>query len=182
MDLLPIGPLMVEHRLIERMVKVISKEEPKIAKENKVDVFFIDSAVDFFRTYADRCHHGKEEDILFRDLAKKSLTPEHKKTMDELIEEHIYARNTVGRLVNAREKYVQEDKDALKEIVAILKELVAFYPKHIEKEDKHFFIPCMNYFTKKEQETMLEEFWNFDKNLIHEKYRKIVEKYEETKR
>ncbi|MBS7249407.1 MAG: hemerythrin domain-containing protein [Candidatus Freyarchaeota archaeon] len=173
---------MIEHRLIERMVKVIGKEEPKIAKESKVDVFFIDSAVDFFRTYADRCHHGKEEDILFRELAKKSLTSEHKRTMDELIEEHMYARNTVGRLVNAREKYVQEDKDALKEIVAILKELVAFYPKHIEREDKHFFIPCMNYFTKKEQETLLEEFWNFDKNLIHEKYRKIVEKYEETKK
>ncbi len=65
---------------------------------------------------------------------------------------------------------------APKEIVEILKELVEFYPKHLEKEDEHFFIQCMNFFTKREQETMLGEFWNCDRNLIHEKYRKVVEK------
>jgi hemerythrin-like domain-containing protein len=143
--MMPIGPLMIEHRLIERMVKVIRGELQKISEENEVNVSFIDTAVDFFRTYADRCHHGKEEDILFRDLAKKPLSSEHKKTMQELIEEHIYARKTVGRLVDAKEKYAQHGNNALEDIVAIISELVEFYPKHIEKEDKHFFIPVMNY-------------------------------------
>ena len=36
-----------------------------------VDPVFIDTAVDFIHTYADRCHHGKEEDILFKALAAK---------------------------------------------------------------------------------------------------------------
>ena len=74
----------------------------------------IDSGVDFFRTYADRCHHGKEEDILFRDLAKKRLSPEHKKIMDELIHEHRFGRETVGKLVSAKERYVKGDKAALR--------------------------------------------------------------------
>lgn len=77
--MMPIGPLMIEHRLIERMVKTIKGELRKISEENEVNVIFIDTAVDFFRTYADRCHHGKEEDILFRDLAKKPLSPDAKK-------------------------------------------------------------------------------------------------------
>ena len=34
----------------------------------EVDPVFIDTAVDFIRTYADRCHHGKEEDLLFKAL------------------------------------------------------------------------------------------------------------------
>jgi hemerythrin-like domain-containing protein len=55
-----------------------------------------------------------------------------------------------------------------------IKSLVEFYPKHIEKEDKHFFIPCMDYFTSSEKDAMLKEEWEFDKSLIHEKYRNIV--------
>jgi len=39
----------------------------------KADTAFIDTAVDFIRTYADRCHHGKEEDIRFRELKKKPI-------------------------------------------------------------------------------------------------------------
>ena len=50
--------------------------------------------------------------------------------------------------------------------------------KLIELEAKNFFIPCMQYFTRKEQNDMLNEFREFDKKLIHEKYRKIVESYE----
>jgi hemerythrin-like domain-containing protein len=180
--MMPIGPLMIEHRLIERMVKVIRGELQKISEENEVDVLFIDTAVDFFRTYADRCHHGKEEDILFRDLDKKPLSTEHKKTMQELIQEHVYARKTVGRLVEAKEKYIQHDNNALEDIVAIISELVEFYPKHIEKEDKHFFIPVMKYFTKQEQDDMLQEFWEFDRKLIHEKYKAVVERLEGTKK
>lgn len=179
---MPIGPLMIEHRLIERMIKIIGEEIFKIVGKNEVDPNFIDVAVDFARTYADRCHHGKEEDILFRDLAKKQLSPEHKKTMEELVEEHVYARKTVGRLVNAKETYTQGKTGALKDVISILKELVEFYPRHIEKEDKHFFIPVMKYFSREEMDAMLEEFWEFDKNLIHEKYRTIVEKLEGKKK
>ncbi len=50
-----------------------------------------------------------------------------------------------------------------------------FYPVHIEKEDKHFFLPCLGYFSKEEQDIMLGEFWEFDRKMIHEKYRKVVE-------
>lgn len=174
----PIGPLMIEHRLIERMIAIVKEELNKIERGKKADPIFIDTYVDFARTYADRCHHGKEEDILFRDLAKKKLSPGHKKTVDELVEEHVYARKTVGELVAAKDKYVQGNSNALKEITAKLGALAQFYPKHIEKEDKHFFFPILDYFTKQEQDAMLQEFWEFDRKLIHEKYQKIVERFE----
>lgn len=172
--MLPIGPLMREHRLIERMVDVIKSELIKMSEQTELDPAFVDVAVDFFRTYADRCHHGKEEDILFKELAEKRLSQEDKKIMDELIEEHTYARKTVGVLKEARAKYVQNNKNALNEIETILKELTEFYTKHIEKEDKRFFYPCMNYFAKTELDAMLQSFWDFDRNMIHEKYERIV--------
>jgi len=173
----PIGPLMWEHRLIEKMLFSFESETRKIAEQKKVDPLFIDTAVDFIRTYADRTHHGKEEDILFRDLIKKKLTQEHARIMEELVEEHKYARKTVGMLVDAKERYLQGE-DTSQEVVALLRELAHFYPIHIEKEDKHFFYPCMEYFTLEEQDNMLAAFYEFDRKMIHEKYGKVVNKIE----
>jgi len=171
---MPVGPLMKEHRLIERMIRIMNAELEKVKKDSKADPSFIDTAIDFIRTYADRCHHGKEEDILFRDLAKKNISAEHKRIMDELIKEHVMGRNNVKKLAEAKEKYILGNKGVLKDIISNMEILVKFYPRHIEKEDKHFFIPCMDYFTQEEKDAMLNEIWEFDRNMIHEKYTKVV--------
>jgi len=63
--MLPISSLMMEHRLIEQMVKLAEIESRNIDGTRKVKTFFMDQTIDFFRTYADHCHHGKEEGILF---------------------------------------------------------------------------------------------------------------------
>lgn len=176
--MMPVGPLMIEHRLIERMIKIMQANLKNISKEGKVDSSFVDTAIDFIRIYADRCHHGKEEDILFRNLAKKKISDEHNRIMNELIEEHKMGRKNVKNLVEAKEKYAHGDNGALKEIVLNMETLVKFYPKHIEKEDKHFFLPCMNYFTDAEKDAMLNEMREFDRKMIHEKYEKVVECHE----
>jgi hemerythrin-like domain-containing protein len=173
----PIGPLMWEHRLIEKMLASMMRHIDQVEKSKKVNPLIIDTAVDFVRTYADRTHHGKEEEILFRDLAKKDLTPELKKIMQELLNEHVWGRKTTASLVAAKVKYLQGDKEGLARIIDLARQLGSFYPKHIEKEDKHFFYPCQEYFNKDEQEKMLAEFWEFDRKMIHEKYNKVVEEY-----
>ena len=173
----PIGPLMWEHRLIEKMLDSVMRHIDQTEKSRKVNPLVIDIAVDFIRTYADRTHHGKEEEILFRDLARKNLTPELKKIMQELFDEHVWARKTTGMLVAAKEKYLQGDKEKLTGVIDLARQLGDFYPKHIEKEDKHFFYPCQEYFNKDEQGKMLAEFWEFDRKMIHEKYNKVVDEY-----
>jgi rubredoxin/hemerythrin-like domain-containing protein len=172
---------MREHRLIERMVNVINKELNKINKQEDLDHKFVDVAVDFFKTYADKCHHGKEEDILFKKLKTKNLVQEHLKTINELINEHAYARKVVTKLKKANQLYANRNGDVLNEIKSLLEEIVTIYPKHIEKEDKHFFYPSMDYFSKNEKDVMLDDFLNFDRKMIHEKYEVIVAEKEEKK-
>jgi hemerythrin-like domain-containing protein len=174
----PIGPLMWEHRLIEKMARLFTAEIQRNKELRQVNTVFIEAAVDFFRTYADRTHHGKEEEILFRELAKKRLTPEHAKLMDELMQEHVYARKTVGRLAEANVKYIRGDREAVADIMVCLTDLAELYPQHIAKEDKSFFYPCLNYFTLAEQDEMLRKFYEFDRNMIHEKYRTVVEGFD----
>ena len=182
----PIGPLMIEHRLIERLLTLMAREFKRI-KDNTavdrefafVDPVFIDTAVDFIRTYADRCHHGKEEDLLFKALAEKNLSPEHRKIVDELIQDHIWAREATAALVKAKEGYLLEAPGALNDLMEHMGKLVEFYPRHIEKEDQHFFIPCMTYFSEAEQADLLARMHEFDRQLIHEKYRGLVETMEQ---
>ena len=169
------GPLMIEHRLIERMLSVIKGVLTKIESGYKVDPVFVDIAVDFIRVYADRTHHGKEEDILFRELDNKPLKAEDRNIMEELIEEHVLGRRTTKALADANTRYRNGDDKALSEIVAKFQILIDFYPQHIEKEDKVFFPSSRNYFTDEEDQAMLEEFWEFDRKMIHEKYESLVE-------
>lgn len=169
------APLMIEHRLIERMLQLIKREATSIRETKKINPVFIDNAVDFIRIYADRTHHGKEEDILFRDLAKKDMSPEEKRIMSELVEEHVLGRKTVSDLVDAKKRQFSGDSSALAMMVEKLEFLVSFYPRHIEKEDQVFFPAMMKYLSVEDQERMLREFWEFDRNMIHQKYRDVVE-------
>jgi len=171
----PIAPLMIEHRLIERMVGVIEDYVTSAQAREKINPAFVDIVCDFFRTYGDRTHHGKEEDILFARLAKKNLSDDHRKILNKLIDDHVQARKMIARLAETKEKYIAGDAGAGSEILYNMKALSVLYRKHIELEDKHFFIPSLGYFTKDEMDAMLNEMWEYDRNMIHVKYKEVVE-------
>ena len=109
------------------------------------------------------------------------MSPEHARILKELEEEHAKGRQVVRDIIAAQERYLKGDKTAIDEIARLMDVLVEFYPKHIEKEDKHFFIPCMAYFTKQEQVAMLAECCEFDRKMIHEKYSQTVRQLEESR-
>jgi hemerythrin-like domain-containing protein len=172
--MLPIEALMNEHRIIERMLPQFKKELKRMQHSKAVNTKFIEKAVDFIRTYADRTHHGKEEGVLFRELRQKSMSEEHSALMMELIEEHASARRATASLERANVGYMNGNAEAWKDVWKFLNDLSELYPKHIEKEDKRFFYPVMEYFSPQEREAMLNEFWNFDKRIIHEEYERVA--------
>lgn len=168
------GPLMIEHRLIERMIGLIRAALGSVKAGSEISPGFVDTAVDFIRTYADRTHHGKEEEILFRDLSKKNLSVKDRQVMNELVEEHVFGRKTTLALVEANSRYRNGEASALADMAEQLRTLVEFYPKHIAKEDQVFFPASRAYFTEAEEQAMLSEFWEFDRTMIHEKYKRVV--------
>jgi hemerythrin-like domain-containing protein len=174
----PIGPLMIEHRLIERVIALLRREYENIQETKRADTALVERFVDFLRTYADRCHHGKEEDILFRDLDGKKLDPEFKQILKELKADHVRARKLVGQIACCNEGLKKGDTRCLGEMTESLEELVELYPEHIRKEDKQFFLPAMEYFDQEEQDRMLRECFEFDRQLIHEKYKAVVDELE----
>ena len=76
--------------------------------------------------------------------------------MGELMEEHIRARALTAAWLRPRNATSAGEPGALDDMKANMSTLVDFYPVHIEKEDRHFFIPCMEYFSTHEQDLMME--------------------------
>jgi hemerythrin-like domain-containing protein len=97
--------------------------------------------------------------------------------MDELTSEHVLARRTVASLVEAEARYLAGDQAARDTVTDALATLAGLYPGHIRKEDKVFFPAAMKYLDRSEMDAMLAEMARFDQNMIHEKYRKVVEEW-----
>lgn len=140
--MLPIDPLMVEHRIIEPMIRAMRIQLERI----------------------------REEDILFRALSVKALSAEHRRLLDELTEEHRKGRQAVRALGEAVQAYRRDEPRALAAIAERLSGLVDFYPRHIEKEDKRFFIPAMDYFSREEKDALITQGYALDSRLFHEQF------------
>jgi hemerythrin-like domain-containing protein len=166
---------MIEHRTIEKVLTLARKEAVRIETGKNADPLFVEIVVDFIRTYADRTHHGKEEEILFRKLKAMPLGEEDRREMAELVEDHRLSRQHVKALSDATERYRFHEIGAADRIVEHLKWLADFYPVHIEKEDKSFFPRTERYFDEAALNRLLQEFYEFDQTMIHEKYNAVVD-------
>lgn len=166
----PYYPLMQEHRLIERVVKVIKDNVTLMKFTNNINPSLVGLIVDFLRLYADRCHHGKEEEILFRALEGKNMSDDHKMMMKHLLEDHILARRLTSTMADANERYMKGDNEAFSIIRECMENLAKFYPEHIRKEDNDFFRQVMQYFNEFEIENMIRAEYDFDRHFLHMKY------------
>ncbi len=178
--MLPIGPLMKEHRKIERMVALIAEHAEALRADADLepDNDFIFDALTFIREYADECHHGKEEHILFEELRGKELSAAHAETMERLIEDHQRGRELATALETASNSWEDGDDDAREAIVNALEGLADLYPDHIATEDDDFSIPVMSYFSEQEKADMIEEMWDFDHDLFTELYEACIAQWE----
>lgn len=166
---------MMEHRLIEKLLAVLDRERNRIEATGIADTLLAASAIDFMRTYADRCHHGKEEGILFKKLEEKELRAEDQEILEKLSGDHRRARELVAELAGAVAEYSGGDPAAGVKASEALAKLAALYKEHIRLEDEVFFPHAMHYLSKEEDAHMLEEFAEFDRKMVHEHYRDVAE-------
>lgn len=120
----PIKRLVDEHLLIKRLIALIPKLTENLDLESESDRQLILDSLDFIRSYADKFHHAKEEDILF------SYTDEDSDIVKVIYEDHKNARNHVKAVVEALE---ERDKAKVVEHLNAYKELLT---EHIKKEDE----------------------------------------------
>jgi len=174
----PTDMLRAEHDLIRRVARVLEKQVTRIEAGEPVDPVFLDRTVGFLFTYAVRAHHGKEEEILFRALDGKTLSPEHRQMMEQLVREHVEIRSITDDLVEARDAYVTGDGESLSPVAEALRDLVSRYPDHLTTEEDTFFPAAESYVDDPERREILQQMNRHDRAMIHEAYGALADDLE----
>lgn len=119
----PMQKLVDEHALIKRLVALIPQIIENLDVESEEGRQIVIDGVDFIRSYADRYHHAKEEDILLKYF------DEGLEVIKTIYEDHESGRGHVRATLQALE---DGDREAVREHLDAYRELLT---EHIEKED-----------------------------------------------
>ncbi len=170
--------LMSDHRTIE---KVLSLVEKLVAGSVEVSLETWGKTVDFIKNFADKCHHLKEEKVLFPFLETKGV-PREGGPIGMMLLEHEEGRGYVRAMAEAL-AHGGENPDMTK---GVLIENAGAYlrmlKQHIMKEDEVLFPMADDALSDEEQRKLLREFEEHEEREIgagvHEKYVKLAQELE----
>jgi hemerythrin-like domain-containing protein len=126
-----------EHRIIEQVLDCLEKLAKDCAAQGRLDKAAAEQALDFFRNFADRCHHGKEETHLFPTMEAKGF-PRQGGPTGVMLGEHEQGRAHIRAMAEAVEGAAGES-EAVTRFVTHAHGYVGLLRKHIEKEDHCLF-------------------------------------------
>lgn len=178
--MLPTDDLMNEHRVIERMLEILTKASNRLEKGQDIDSELYVDAVDFLKNFADKCHHTKEEKLLFEKMMERGVSGEVG-PIAVMMREHQDGRAHVKSLDKlSKEKMSKTTREGL---IKSSRAYVDLLSKHIQKEDNVLY-PLANQILDKDDQKELEKgFKEVEEKVmgpgVHEKYHHMIEEWEE---
>ncbi len=138
-------------------------------------------AVDFITNFADRCHHLKEEKILFPALEERGM-PSEGGPIGMMLFEHEQGRAYVRGMVEALELATEDPEAATPSLFENAEAYSRLLQQHINKENEILFQMADGILTPQEQKDLLRAFEEHETNDIgqgvHDKYVRIAEELE----
>ncbi len=134
----PTEVLRDEHTLI---LEVAASLEYVLAKEVNgvaLDYDGVERYITFFRLFADACHHGKEEDLLFPELENAGL-PHDAGPIAVMLYEHELGRGFVRTMANSIEGARSGSSQAHADLTAAALDFIELIVAHIGKENDVLF-------------------------------------------
>jgi hemerythrin-like domain-containing protein len=127
-----------EHRLILAVLDALEVAVRRAESSGRVRREVFGPFVEFFRGFADRCHHGKEEDRLFPCLERCGV-PREGGPIGVMLEEHRLGRGHVRAMGEALEAAEGGDAGAAGAVLAHARDFLELLRDHIRKEDHVLF-------------------------------------------
>jgi len=139
------------------MLSILERVCQKLEAGESVDPQHLEQAVAFIKGFADRWHHGKEEDLLFPAMEEAGISGEGG-PIGVMLVEHVEGRNYVKGMSEAIERYGAGDRQAWSEFVTNGRNYIALLQQHIFKEDNILYPMADMRLTEKRQEELSEQF------------------------
>jgi len=170
-----------EHQVILRMTKILKAASERLEAGEQMDIDVFKKAVEFIQTFADRCHHGKEQDTLFPLLGQRGI-PTIGGPIAVMLMEHEQGRRYVKGLSEASNTYTPDDKTTHIAITQNAQGYAELLEQHIYKEDNILYPMGNRVLTPNDNQQLLEKFQKIENNIIgkgkHDHYLNMINELE----
>ena len=168
--------LIKEHEAIIHVLEIVDKMMASDTKKDIGKIEYYKELIYFLKIFADKCHHGKEENYLFKELVINHL---HKNDglIKVMLEEHVEGRKYIALMDEA---LTAEDLTKFNANAINYSQLLK---KHIEKENNVLFPLADELLDEKRQNELFEKFEQYEETVIghgiHEKLHTMIHRWAE---
>jgi hemerythrin-like domain-containing protein len=174
-----IDTLQHEHEAITLGLKILTRMDERMSAEHITDTQDLVALTDFLKAFADTCHHGKEEGILFPAMKAKEAA-QTQAPVQRMLDEHAEGRRHLADMRAALQPAV--DTAAFHEAA---RAYTALLLAHIDKEDTVLFPMARRLFSGPEQSEMADAFEAYENQVmgpgqheaLHATLKRLLAKY-----
>lgn len=130
--------LRAEHLTILRVIEILGRLVTRSEQGKGFERLAFERCVEFFRLFADACHHAKEEDLLFPLLEARGI-PREGGPIGVMLYEHGLARQYTKEMADALDALGDGEENAESRFHAAAYEYIDLLRNHIHKEDNVLF-------------------------------------------
>jgi hemerythrin-like domain-containing protein len=165
-----------EHEDINVMLNILEHLCRQLGANGSLNREHFDGILEFFKVFVDRCHHGKEEALLFPALIISGL---NKDTIVALTQEHETGRNYINSMSDMYVAYAA-DTALFKNIMENALAYISLLRGHIKKENA-LFLMADSSLSEITQDELAEGFERMEAERVgkHEDFQSLIEKLRE---
>lgn len=171
-----------EHEGIKVALAVLGKLADELEAGRAVNMDDLEQIVDFLKTFADRCHHGKEEDLLFPALEAAGVQKEHG-PIGVMLADHAEAREHIKAMNDSLAGAREGASDDRKKFATAARGYTRLLNDHIEKENTVLFVMAEQRLSAEEHARLAEGFEKIEQERIgpgvHERYHAMLDRLSE---
>ena len=168
-----------EHEAVKLMLQIMEAVSTKIASGQSVQHQDLDNMIDFFKVFVDRCHHGKEEELLFPLLEKAGMSKDAG-PIGLMLAEHAQGREYIRNISLGLLDYQSGDLSNLTELTKNMQVYIELLNEHVHKENEVLLVMADKLLTEEIQERLYCQFEDLEENVIglgkHEELHVMLEK------
>jgi hemerythrin-like domain-containing protein len=168
-----------EHKAILKMIDTAEEVSQRLKKGVTVSPELLSGLLEFFRTFADRCHHGKEEECLFPLLEQRGI-PREGGPIGVMLHEHDQGRGLIRVMGEAACQFAGGRKDAGLRWADAALAYSELLRNHISKENDILFVMADRFLSEADQITTVEAFGRIETEKLgagtHERLHTLMNK------
>ncbi len=165
-----------EHEGVRLMLRILGEVSRQLDSEGRIQNEHFESILEFLKVFVDKCHHGKEEELLFPSLVRVGIPQDG--PIAVMLFEHEMGRKYVRLMTDAFERFKLKDASAAAAIAQSAQDYVALLTDHIDKENNILFAMADDRLSAEAQEELSEGFEKIEESRIgagkHESFHALL--------